>query len=177
MNRTVIKRLEKERELFPKLQLTSLQPANDNRIQWVLHVQGPPQTPYENLTFQMEIQYDSCYPFKPPYIRFLTPMFHPNITPNGLTSNLLIEPWSPTCTIKTLCERAQHLLANPIPAFAYNLEARNTTDPILVRARIIALHSTHPAVDLLQPCHSESAPAHKGTDTHPVDEVHFATDG
>ncbi len=176
MNRTVIKRLDKERERFPDLQLTHLHPANENRLQWILLVPGPPQTPYENLTFQMEVQYDSCYPFKPPYIRFLTPMFHPNITPNGLTSNLLIEPWSPTCTIKTLCERAQYLLANPIPTFAYNPEAKNTRDPVLLRARIIALHSTHPALNLRQPCHSESAPAHIGNDKHPVDGVHSPMD-
>ncbi len=176
MNRMVIKRLDKERERFPELQLTPLHSANENRLQWILLVPGPPQTPYENLTFQMEIQYDSSYPFKPPYIRFVTPMFHPNITPNGLTSNILIEPWSPTCTIKTLYERAQYLLANPIPSFTYNLEARNTIDPTHLRARIIALHGTHPAECPRRTFPPETVPVHIGNDTHPVDGVHSPMD-
>ena len=45
---------------------------------WIL---GPPNSPYKNRFFQIEIKLPEDYPFEPPVVRFLTPVWHPNIDP------------------------------------------------------------------------------------------------
>ena len=44
-------------------------------------IPGPPNSPYKNRFFQLEIRLPLDYPFEPPNVRFLTPIWHPNITP------------------------------------------------------------------------------------------------
>jgi ubiquitin-conjugating enzyme (huntingtin interacting protein 2) len=41
---------------------------------------GPPGTPYEGGTFEVDIQIPNEYPFKPPVMKFLTRIWHPNIS-------------------------------------------------------------------------------------------------
>jgi ubiquitin-protein ligase len=112
------KRLENERKLVEihtsEYTLSELQETSSN-IWWDM-------TLLESNTV-VRIEYDSGYPFRPPFLIFQTPMNHPNIHPSGLTSNLLTEPWSAACTIQTLYERILHLLAHPIPEFRLNLTA------------------------------------------------------
>lgn len=45
---------------------------------WIL---GPPNSPYKDRFFQLDIQLPMDYPFEPPLVRFLTPIWHPNINP------------------------------------------------------------------------------------------------
>lgn len=42
--------------------------------------QGPPGTPYEGGTYEIEIKIQPDYPFKPPKMRFITSVWHPNIS-------------------------------------------------------------------------------------------------
>ena len=44
---------------------------------------GPRDTPYEGGTFLLEVIVPDRYPFEPPKIRFLTPVYHPNIDSGG----------------------------------------------------------------------------------------------
>ncbi|NVM54110.1 MAG: ubiquitin-conjugating enzyme E2 [Candidatus Helarchaeota archaeon] len=44
-------------------------------------IPGPPNSPYKNRFFQLEIRLPIDYPFEPPIVRFLTPIWHPNIAP------------------------------------------------------------------------------------------------
>ena len=45
---------------------------------WVV---GPSNSPYKDRFFQLEIRLPQDYPFEPPIVRFLTPVWHPNIAP------------------------------------------------------------------------------------------------
>ena len=41
---------------------------------------GPPGTPYEGGKYDVEIRIPNEYPFKPPVMKFLTKIWHPNIS-------------------------------------------------------------------------------------------------
>lgn len=41
---------------------------------------GPPGTPYEGGTYDIEVKIQDDYPFKPPKMRFITKVWHPNIS-------------------------------------------------------------------------------------------------
>lgn len=42
-------------------------------------IPGPKETPYENIEFKLSLEFGNQYPFRPPVIKFITPVYHPNI--------------------------------------------------------------------------------------------------
>lgn len=44
---------------------------------------GPEETPYSEGSFHLEISVPPRYPFEPPKVRFVTPIYHPNIDDGG----------------------------------------------------------------------------------------------
>ena len=58
-------------------------PRGDNIYLWDAVIMGPSNSPYAGGMFHMEIQFPVDYPFKPPYIKSLTKIYHPNINPEG----------------------------------------------------------------------------------------------
>ncbi len=134
--RLVHKRLAKERTLV-NYTLSELH-EEENELWWDLTVPGPDGTPYAGKTFVVRIYYESSYPFRSPRLQFQTPCFHPNLTENGYSSNLLDQPWSPSYTIATLYERIQWMLAHPIATLPYNQKAADLLqrDPVAFAAAI-----------------------------------------
>jgi len=54
-------------------------------------------TPFEDGTFKLLLTFDESYPNKPPTVKFLSRMFHPNVYANGeLCLDILQNRWSPT---------------------------------------------------------------------------------
>jgi ubiquitin-conjugating enzyme (huntingtin interacting protein 2) len=41
---------------------------------------GPPDTPYEGGLYQVDIKIPPEYPFRPPVMRFMTKLWHPNVS-------------------------------------------------------------------------------------------------
>eukprot|EP00884_Botryococcus_braunii_P000271 jgi/Botrbrau1/10244/Bobra.0140s0002.2 len=80
-------------------------------------VQGPRDTPYENGFFLVDIQLEDQYPFVPPKMRFITKVWHPNISSaNGaICLDILKDQWSPALTLKTALLSLQALLSSPEP--------------------------------------------------------------
>ena len=53
---------------------------------WFLSSQeitGPEDSPYEGGTFELDLSLPTTYPFEPPRLRFITPIYHPNIDNTG----------------------------------------------------------------------------------------------
>lgn len=48
---------------------------------------GPLETPYEGGTFHIEIKVPPDYPFKPPIMKFLTKIWHPNVSSQTVRSS------------------------------------------------------------------------------------------
>lgn len=44
---------------------------------------GPDDTAYNYGVFMIYVTFPNDYPFKPPRIRFITPIYHPNISSQG----------------------------------------------------------------------------------------------
>lgn len=80
-------------------------------------VPGPKDTPYEGGLFDVDIQLDNQYPFVPPKMRFITKVWHPNVSSqNGaICLDILKDQWSPALTIKTALLSLQALLSSPQP--------------------------------------------------------------
>lgn len=54
--------------------------VNDNLQHLIGSVPGPKDTPYEGGLFRVDIQLDAQYPFAPPKMRFMTRVWHPNVS-------------------------------------------------------------------------------------------------
>ncbi|XP_040841159.1 ubiquitin-conjugating enzyme E2 T isoform X1 [Ochotona curzoniae] len=81
---------------------------------------GGSNTPYEKGVFKLEVMVPERYPFEPPQIRFLTPIYHPNIDSAGrICLDVLKLPpkgaWRPSLNIATALTSIQLLMAEPNP--------------------------------------------------------------
>lgn len=79
-------------------------------------------TDIQSLTLCLTISLD--YPTKPPHVKFLSRMFHPNIYANGdLCLDILQNRWSPTYDVSAILTSIQSLLHDPNPNSPANTEA------------------------------------------------------
>lgn len=81
---------------------------------------GNEDTPFENGVFKLEISLTERYPFEPPLIKFVTPIYHPNIDSAGrICLDLLKMPpkgsWKPSLNISTILKSIQILMSDPNP--------------------------------------------------------------
>ncbi|KAM3417204.1 hypothetical protein BST61_g5464 [Cercospora zeina] len=81
------------------------------------HFVGPPDTPYEGGKFEVDIRLGNEYPFKPPHMRFITKIWHPNVSSQtgAICLDTLGSAWSPVLTLKSALISLQSLLSSPEP--------------------------------------------------------------
>jgi ubiquitin-conjugating enzyme E2 A len=81
-------------------------------------------TPFEDGTFKLLLTFEESYPNKPPSVRFISRMFHPNVYANGeLCLDILQNRWSPTYDVAAILTSIQSLLHDPNPNSPANAEA------------------------------------------------------
>ena len=69
---------------------------------------GPADTPFEDGTFRLIMTFDEQYPNKPPSVKFLSTMFHPNVYGTGeLCLDILQNRWSPTYDVAAVLTSIQ----------------------------------------------------------------------
>ena len=91
---------------------------------WKAKIKGPISTPFENGIFDITLTFNNEYPVKPPSVKFLTPMFHPNIYRDGkICVDILQGEWSPVQNIRTILLSIISLLSDPNPNSPANREA------------------------------------------------------
>lgn len=74
-------------------------------------------TPFEDGSFRLTLTFTDAYPNKPPTVRFVSRMFHPNIYNNGeLCLDILQNRWSPTYDVAAILTSVQSLLNDPNPS-------------------------------------------------------------
>jgi ubiquitin-conjugating enzyme E2 D/E len=102
------------------------EPRNSSKdlIDWIGWIDGADDSPYTGGKFHISLRFPSDYPFKPPTIKFLTPIFHPNIGSDGeICLDILHSQWSPALTIRSLLISLSSLLTDPNPEHGLNKEA------------------------------------------------------
>lgn len=69
---------------------------------------GPSDTPFEDGTFRLVMNFEEQYPNKPPAVKFISTMFHPNVYNTGeLCLDILQNRWSPTYDVAAVLTSIQ----------------------------------------------------------------------
>ncbi|BFZ57137.1 Ubiquitin-conjugating enzyme E2 2 [Savitreella phatthalungensis] len=104
----------------------SASPVADNVMFWNAVIIGPADTPFEDGTFKLILQFEENYPNKPPTVKFISKMFHPNVYSSGdLCLDILQNRWSPTYDVAAILTSIQSLLNDPNVNSPANAEAAN----------------------------------------------------
>lgn len=93
-------------------------PSDGNLFEWNVTITGPIDSPFAGGIFRLVVTMPSDYPFKgPKNARFLSKMFHPNITTAGYVDMDVLctcrHEWNPSLTVPGLLQRIRNLLVNP----------------------------------------------------------------
>ncbi|KAG7303443.1 ubiquitin-conjugating enzyme E2 G1 [Plutella xylostella] len=113
---------------------------DDNDIyRWEVLIIGPPDTLYEGGFFKAHLHFPKEYPLRPPRMKFVTEIWHPNIEKNGdVCISILHEPgddkwgyekaserWLPVHTVETILISVISMLADPNDESPANVDAAN----------------------------------------------------
>ena len=71
--------------------------VNDDPFKWEVAVYGPPDTFYEGGVFKATLTFPKEYPNRPPKMKFMSKMWHPNIAKDGAVCiSILHDPGNQT---------------------------------------------------------------------------------
>lgn len=113
-----LKRLQKE-----LADITQEPPANcsagmvgDDIHHWTASIIGPQDSPYSGGIFFLDIVFPLEYPYKPPKVKFITRIYHPNISADGyICLDILKDQWSAALKVDKVLLSICSLLDDPNP--------------------------------------------------------------
>lgn len=83
---------------------------------WNAVIIGPADTPFEDGTFRLVMHFEEQYPNKPPSVKFISQMFHPNVYATGeLCLDILQNRWSPTYDVAAVLTSIQRWVDSRSP--------------------------------------------------------------
>lgn len=89
-------------------------PLDRHCCHWQASITGPQGSPYEGGLLLLYLQIPSSYPMRPPVVRFITKVFHPNISRHGdVGLDSIHHNWSLALTISKVLVSVQSLLTDP----------------------------------------------------------------
>ena len=93
-------------------------------------IMGPEGSLHEGEVYNIELTYPHDYPNRPPKIRFMTPIIHPNIDKNGICNILNNDyNWTPYYTINQILVILLNLLDNPVERIGNQIWQIYNTNP------------------------------------------------
>ncbi|XP_033228129.1 uncharacterized protein LOC117179973 isoform X2 [Belonocnema kinseyi] len=89
-------------------------PLDQMCYHWQATITGPAGSPYEGGLFFLYLQVPYSYPMRPPAVRFLTRILHPNVSRHGdVGIDSIHHNWSLALTISKVLISVQSLLTDP----------------------------------------------------------------
>ena len=96
-------------------------PSDNDIMKWNAVIFGPSDTPFDEGTFNLTLEFSEDYPNKSPVVKFQSKMFHPNIYSDGsICLDILQSRWSPTYDVSAILTSIQSLLSDPNPTSPVN---------------------------------------------------------
>jgi len=88
---------------------------------WECFIPGKEKTIWEGGYFKVELTFPEEYPVKPPRVKFVPPLYHPNVYPSGTVCLSILNEesddnkpgWKPAITLKQILLGVQTLLNEP----------------------------------------------------------------
>lgn len=120
----LMSRIRKELEELGKDKSSGIsvrQNSEDSAMAYTGTVSGPADTVYAGGQWLVEIKLPKNYPFEPPKMRFMTPLWHPNVSSQtgAICLDILKDgpsgAWSPALTMRTALMSLQALMCAPEP--------------------------------------------------------------
>lgn len=103
---------------------------SENLFRWKAHIVGPEDSPYAGGLFELNVEFPTDYPFRPPRVAFSTRVYHPNINAQGgICLDILKDQWTPALSLGKVLLSISSLLtdANPrdplVPEIARQYES------------------------------------------------------
>ena len=122
-NAKVMERLSEEKNNLARQNSSnvgiSAGPIDENiEFIWKAVIIGPEDSPFEGGIFHLILVFCQEYPSKPPHVRFISKMFHPNISSNGKLPILYYKEsyyfeWVPEMSVVAMLKSIQTLLKYP----------------------------------------------------------------
>ncbi|PHH72811.1 hypothetical protein CDD83_4874 [Cordyceps sp. RAO-2017] len=107
----------KEASQSPPAGFTIALPETQTIHTWHVVVAPPEPSPYHPGRFGLVVSLPPDYPFKPPAVRFLTRIYHPNVTNDSLGNVCLAllksDQWKPSTKIVAVLDAVAALLREP----------------------------------------------------------------
>ena len=122
-----VKRLQSElKQMYKEPNYFFSASPTDNMFKWNIIIIGPPDTPFEGALINATMEFPNEYPTKAPLFKFTTPMFHPNIYPDGKVCISILhegvdewgyehisERWNPSQSINSVLMSIISMLSSP----------------------------------------------------------------
>ena len=81
-------------------------------------IRGADDTPFQYGVFSIDIKIPDKYPFEPPICKFMTKVWHPNVSSQTgvICLDILKDQWAAAMTIESVLKSLQSFLSSPEPA-------------------------------------------------------------
>jgi ubiquitin-conjugating enzyme E2 G1 len=109
----------------------------DDVFLWDILIYGPPDTLYEGGIFKATLKFPKNYPDMPPEMRFITPIWHPNVYKDGKVCISILHPpqedeygyektserWKPVLSVESILLSVISMLSAPNIESPANIDA------------------------------------------------------
>ena len=115
-NSMALRRIAKEIEGYEHHPnpLVAVYPCSDDLNLWKMLLVGPKTTPYADGVFLLYASFPSEYPQKAPEFRFLTPIYHCNVSSSGhICHSIFTRDYDPQLSVRQLIDAVYGMVLSP----------------------------------------------------------------